>query len=125
MNKENARKILLIVKEWVENEDAELYFEGNLVTWSPSFDSDPEDYKIRYPKKTITVNGVEVPAPEKKGLKFNTPYFVSSVEDDTYFVEYVWDDSFFDNIHLNRGLIYLNKEDAISRATAMLVYKEK
>lgn len=125
VDKENAREILNIVEEWVNNPDAELYFEGNLVTWSPSFDSNPRLYEVRYPKKTIVVNGVEVPAPEKKALVRGSRYFVTDPTDTEYHCESFWYEDEEDYFRLANGLVYLKEEDAIARAKAMLIYKEK
>lgn len=126
MEKDHWRKMLPIIKEWVENEDAALIYRGDEI-FNPSFESPAPVYKIIYPKKTILVNGVEVPAPETKmpeiGAQYYTPQ-ISALDRDKKFKEYPWDGGSFDKSYLEAGLIYLNKEDAIERAKAMMLYKE-
>lgn len=122
--KEKYKEMLPIIEEWCNNEDAQLYCEGNFLL-TPSFDCPVEDYEIRYPKKTIIVNGIEVPAPEKGKLKIKEPYFVPNFSPADGYSWSFWHNDDMDNYHLSRGLVYKKKEDAIARAKAMLVYQEK
>lgn len=124
MNKEEMRKMLPLIKEWAENEDAELYYEGCYLP-NPSFDSSPGDYEIKYPKKMIIVNGIEVPAPEEKKPENRSEYFIPGWQNEINFNIWYWDNDELDNDRFEKGIVYLNKQDAIARAKAMLVYKEK
>lgn len=124
LNKERTKEMLSVIKEWCENEESELYYDGHKATWL-SFDYPSELWEIRYPKKTIIVNGIEVPSPEKSKLKNRQSYFVSATDDDNFYIESCWCNDDRDNHRLNNGLIYLKEEDAISRAKAMLIFKEK
>lgn len=81
--------------------------------------------EFRLAPRTIIVNGVEVPAPEVVKPQRGTKYYVSTVErENTYYLEAIWDEHCLDRFWLNRGLVYLNKEDAIARAKAMLIAQE-
>ncbi|MFA7287241.1 MAG: hypothetical protein WC055_00015 [Melioribacteraceae bacterium] len=48
----------------------------------------------------------------------------SGTDEDDFCEDYGWDGSPFDIVHLESGLVYLNKEDAIERAKAMIKFKE-
>lgn len=124
MNKEEMKKMLPLIKEWVENESAELYCCGVLLL-TPAFDTRLEDYEIKYPKKTIIINGVEVPAPEKKEPIRGSRYFVADPADTDSHCESCWYEDEEDYFRLTNGLVYLNSEDAIARSKAMLIFKEK
>lgn len=124
MNKEEMRKMFPLIKEWVENPDAEMYCDGNHCP-SPNWNCDPEDYEVRYPKKTIIVNGVEVPAPEKKALTRNQLYYTPEINDQDLCLNFIWRNDDADNRALSRGLVYLSADDAEKRAKAMLIFEEK
>lgn len=79
--------------------------------------------EFRLAPRTILVNGVEVPAPESEAPKKHTYFFLPDFEMDSMFVEDYWVASQDDNRLLERGLVYLNKEDAIARAKAMLLHE--
>lgn len=82
-------------------------------------------WEFRLTPRTITVNGVEVPAPEKKILRDEVTYFIPSVGNDDLFSEKCNYNPDLTKLHIERGLVYLNKEDAIARAKAMTITKEK
>ena len=72
--------------------------------------------------KTLIINGVECPQPQRKPLECGEKYFIANpTGDDLYFGEFIWDDDFQDRKWLEDGLVYLNKEDAIKVATARLM----
>lgn len=81
---------------------------------------DASGYEFRLEPRTITVNGVEVPAPEKVAPENGYYYLPLPSKENRYTTEY-WDGSEFDVRVLVEGLVYLNKEDAIARAKAMLI----
>lgn len=99
------------------SEGANILFEGR-PCGDPAFDGYVEKYS-RAPK-TITVNGFEVPAPEKVALKIGTEYFIPFTGYETLAESCHWDNHLWDNLRLARGTIYLNKDHAIARAKAML-----
>lgn len=100
-------------------------YHGNV---SMKYVDDPDfagacEYRIA--PRTILVNGVEVPAPEKDAPKDGDRYFSPSVTMAHSFSEhYTWDGSDFDQSALDRGVVYLNEDHAVARAKAMLITQE-
>lgn len=72
-----------------------------------------------YPE-TRTINGFEVPAPETKKPALDTKYYTPLLTNDYFFCGACWQDDGFHNSSLQRGLVFLNVEDAIATAKAML-----
>ena len=72
--------------------------------------------------KTLIINGVECTQPQRKPLNPGEEYFVADpTSDSMYSGEFIWNDDFQDRTWLKHGLVYLNKEDAIKVATALLI----
>ena len=99
---------------------------GEYISWREDgiyYDGDSEsnlDIIGMWPKTRI-INGFEVPAPEIKEPEFGTKYYLASTLNEYFFAEYcTWDGERFEACWLERGLIFLNKEDAIANAKAML-----
>lgn len=94
-------------------------------SWSPDgeshFDQDESKYDIigMWPKTRI-INGFEVPAPETESLKVGDWYFCPKILCDEFCEGERWGGSSYDLRALNRGLVFLNKKDAIANAKAML-----
>ncbi len=80
--------------------------------------------EFRLAPRTILVNGVEVPAPERVAPEEDSEYFNPNVFMDEMFSNEEWIGSASNFRELERGLVYLRKEDAIARAKAMLLTKE-
>ncbi len=71
--------------------------------------------------KTRIINGFEVPAPETEGLRQGVMYCISVPTNKGFYCECEWvGDLEFDFLLLERGLVFLTKEDAIANAKAML-----
>ena len=75
-------------------------------------------------KKTIWVNGVEVPAPETVAPEEGQPYYMPAPESMSFCLEYTWGGGKRCMTMLERGFVYLDPEDAVARAKAMVIYKE-
>lgn len=75
-------------------------------------------------RKTIRVNGIEVPEPELEELEEGQMYYVANIVDDDYCYSLQWDGHGVDIRLLKRGLIHLDKESAIKHAKAMLKFEE-
>lgn len=72
--------------------------------------------------KTLVINGVECTHPQREPLEPGEQYFIANpINNAMYSGGFFWDDSPDDIKWLERGLIYLNKEDAIKVATALLM----
>ena len=81
-------------------------------------------YSFRIAPRTILVNGVEVPAPEKVGPEIGTQYYLPSPSKGSRYSAEFWEAAEFDVCALEDGLVYLDKESAIARAKAMLITQE-
>lgn len=78
---------------------------------------------FRIKPRTVMCNGVEVPAPESVAPKVNDAYFLPHVfSDELYAKRSNFNEGLTDS-HVGMGIVYLNKEDAIARAKAMLITK--
>lgn len=91
---------------------------------------DTEDYaedsgdEYRLSPRTIICNGVEVVAGESREPEFGNYYYLPSPSKENRYASEIWNDVEFDLRVLSEGLVYLNKEDAIARAKAMLIVQE-
>lgn len=81
-------------------------------------------YTFRLAPRTILVNGVEVPAPEKEAPKEGSAYYTPLPSKENRYNKELWDGCEFDARVLAEGLVYLDKESAIARAKAMLITQE-
>ena len=124
MNKATLVKHWKVIKEWAENEDAELFCTGcNVALDDVGFDGNSTGYEIRYKPQTILVNGIEVPAPVKpgtikKGQIYHYPVLYSNLVETS-----VWGNLCArDEVLMSMGLIYLDSESAKKRAEAMLKF---
>ena len=103
------------------------YSEGGLLlSWCPEGRYNPELQELHhwdivgmYPE-TKVINGFEVSAPETEELECGTRYYVASREGRLFHFCAIWDDHDMDKLWLGRGLVFLNKEDAIANAKAIL-----
>ena len=76
--------------------------------------------------KTITINGVEVPGPERVAPEVGTGYFAIDLSSKAMLVSQRWDNDITDRRHLELGIIYLNERDCIAAGNALLnALKEK
>ena len=80
--------------------------------------------EFRLAPRTILVNGVEVPAPEKEAPSTGTPYFLPCITTVDLCTKITWDGGCADQLWLERGLVYMDEKSAIARAKAMLITKE-
>lgn len=101
--------------------------DAELLTWSQSGDYREDGGASKYDiigmfATTRTVNGFEVPAPEKQALYDGDEYYSPVLANVDFCIKLIWDDDdgAFDIRLLDRGLVFLNKEDAIANAKAML-----
>lgn len=68
--------------------------------------------------KTITINGVEVPGPERVAPEVGTKYHVIDIALGAPCL--IWDNDITDCRYLELGLVYLNKEACLTAANALL-----
>lgn len=81
--------------------------------WNP-------DYEYRRKPKTILVNGIEVPEPVRKPLKYSETYWLAVPTNRNRAVSATWFGDDDDELFLRKGLVHLTKETAILHAEAML-----
>ena len=79
----------------------------------------------RLAPRTIFVNGVEVPAPEKDFPEYGVEMWHIDFSSDVLASWFTYDGTDVYSDMLERGVLYLNKEDAIARAKAMLLTSDK
>lgn len=71
--------------------------------------------------KTLNINGIECAQPQRKPLTPRKQYFLADPTNDKMYSGFLWSDDDRDKKWLERGLVCLNKEDAIKVATALLI----
>lgn len=96
---------------------------GNLSVYSVVNHDHDELYEFRLAPRTIFVNGVEVPAPESVAPVKGATYYIPTPDTHELWSERWNQCEDVTGRHVERGLIYINKEDAIARAKAMLITK--
>lgn len=114
-------------EQCIETDEVLLGYRVGVCSWSwcidgassPTRDKSPFDIIGMYPE-TKMINGFEVPAPETEELEYDTLYYLASTEAKNFRTCAYWDDHDMDKLWLGRGLVFLNKEDAIAATKAML-----
>lgn len=78
-------------------------------------------YNFRFKKTMRKINGFSVPVPLKEAPPAMTEYFVIDLSNCSFSSDYLtWNNLEIEQMWLERGLIFLEKEDAIANAKAML-----
>ena len=93
--------------DWVEVADKFGKWHGLLM-------DDFDEYKLC----TITINGMEVPEPERKPLNYGQDYWVAHVSEPGPFLNF-WGGWPFDYRYLENGLIHLTQKNAEAHINAM------
>ena len=123
MTKVHKHKDVIIA--WANGETIQ-FWSGDRYGWldvlEPNFNSDT---KFRVKPKTISINGIEVPAPEQQALDTGTIYYMPSLLNSTLFGCCSWDNDGEDKRTLSRGLVHLTKEAAEQHAKALLSFTSK
>lgn len=76
--------------------------------------------KYRVAPKLIKIGNLDVVMPQRFALKYNTPYFIPRVDCSKLYSDHIWTDHNVDIERLNRGLVQLDADDAITHAIAMI-----
>ena len=84
-----------------------------------------EDFEYRRKPKTITVNGIKVPAPAREAPKMGEKFFLVNPAASTLAVAYSWSNGRYDNEWLNKGVLHLTEEAAIAHAKALLAPSQR
>ena len=80
--------------------------------WSNSFE-------YRRKRKMRVVNGFSVPAPETEIPKANTQLYLANATTPGFCCDFRWVKESYYLSFLSRGLVFLNKDDAVANAKAM------
>lgn len=70
--------------------------------------------------KTITINGVEVPGPERTEPVEGTSYYIADTSQEGCLYTFKWSNDESDKEWLQKGLVYLKKKDAKAVIEAMM-----
>lgn len=81
---------------------------------------EPDGDIIGMYQKTRTINGFEVPTPETEAPAIGSVFFVASCGFKAFVDDNIWRAYDLDLLWLERGLVFLNEEDAVVNAKAML-----
>jgi len=124
----HAKNMALYAEDAIETEHPYNKWEVSLqgFIWE-TLNSNPrwnQVFKYRRKLKKILINGVEVVAAEVSAVPKGVNYYVPNVINSGLLSEYTWAGDVIDWRMLKDNLIYLNREDAIARTKAMLIYKE-
>lgn len=104
------------------------YYHGDYEPWPVAVDKhggmpDDDDWTLTPKPRTITINGIDVPAPEfvapAEGTQCWVPHLFSKV------IQYPWSGDEADRLELARGLVHLTEAAALKHAEALLSFTNK
>jgi len=104
------------------------YFDKISETWVAFARGNPvwhDDDLYRRKKRTISINGYDVPEPVTNVLPYESKYYVVDISYLGMYGESTWDDDEIDLHRLNHGLIHLDKDAAIAHAKALTSFTTK
>lgn len=78
------------------------------------------DVEYHRKPRTININGVEVPEPEKEFLEEGKKYWLAIPTDLDLARKIIWKGDKYDLLWLERGFIHRTKEDAVAHAEALI-----
>lgn len=92
-----------------------------------SWATDGSIYKLSWtnPKTPITINGIDVPAPEVVAPADGTTYWCPDLPSEKGVTPVQWCNDDFDNRALARGIVHLTEAAAIKHAEALLSFTAK
>lgn len=79
-----------------------------------------DEYRFRIKKTMREINGFSVPIPLKEPPPAMTKYFLIDLSNYSFSANITWNNLDIEQMWLERGLIFLEKEDAVANAKAML-----
>lgn len=79
-----------------------------------------DEYFFRLKKTMRKINGFSVPVPLKEAPPAMTKYFLIDLSNYSFSTNITWNNLEIEQMWLERGLIFLEKEDAVANAKAML-----
>jgi len=126
----HAKLVEQYCRDWLETDkpwERWQYLARHYQTWNnctehPAF-SDWHEYRRK--PRTILINGIEVPEPEREPLENNQEYFMTDLDPVRRTDPIAWDNHDFDKKALRNGLIHLTKESAKKHAEALLSFTKQ
>lgn len=117
----NLAKQYEFLEAFSKGEKLECYFSDGIWkdTDSPTF---RDEFKYRV-KQIETINNTECPMPENQSLKLSQTYYCEDPASIDLYIKCFWQNTKMDYVLLNRGLIHLNKENAIKCCKARYFIK--
>lgn len=113
-----------ILIEWFKDISKVLQYKRDDGKWYVINVGNPIEYLIKYEIRIkpahIKIGDVYITAPESKPPKNNTIYYCPSFLSSSNYATFTWTNYTSDVKYLNMGIVFLNKEDAISSAEALL-----
>ena len=97
---------------------------GDLMSMRAAIES--LDIEIISDPKTITINGVEVPGPERVAPTIGTDYYAIELTSVPKYTNLTWANDSTDRRYLELGLVYRTEKDCLATANAIInALKEK
>lgn len=90
----------------------------------PKLDINESPLMYRIKPRCVDVNGEQVPKPEQYSLMIGMAYYIPNPNHVDYYEECYWKGLQNDYLLLNRGIVHLHREYAITHCKAMLKYYE-
>lgn len=124
--KQKARLLLPVITGLANGETIQLFIDGKWEDKSnPSFDSAPENYRIK--PKTININGFEIPAPLREPPKAGTSIYiplVTSTSGGSPYMMTAWSGTAAHLEYLRLGLVHSTPEAATAHVKALRSFTE-
>lgn len=124
----HAELMLEYAKDAMETEtpwDKWEYCSFHAVGWEDCMTTPTWWESNKYRRKTVNINGHEVPEPCRKEPLVGERYCIPNILSNVLFDEFIWRRDTYDYNHLNLGLIHLTKEAAIAHAEALLSFTKE
>ena len=103
------------------------YFDEFNSSWEP-LTMNPKwftDFQYRRKPKVISINGIDVPEPERGPLKYNQDYYIPVMGGHpSKYAGFLWKGNSYDHIYLKRGIVHSTFEAAEIHARAILSFTE-
>ena len=106
--------------QWRESDSYEWEKIGDQWITTRIIDTIYNDFQMRVKPKTTTLPARGIPVPETVAPIHGTKYYVPVFSQEYFYSHAWWSNDIVDKRLLERGLVYLKKEDAALAAKAML-----
>lgn len=113
------RKHAELIHLWADGAKIEIQLENGdwIDTDYPAWNIN-NNYRVK--KATLVIAGRTITAPETRALTCGQDYFTPYVLHVNKFINWIWEDTDTHLENLNRGTVFLTKEDAIAATDAII-----